>query len=43
MLVNAGIESSHLRAKGFEDALSITANANKDSKAKNRRVELVKL
>jgi len=42
-LTKAGIESSRLTAKGFGDTQPVADNANEDGKAKNRRVELVKL
>lgn len=42
-LTKAGIESSRLSAKGFGDTQPVADNASEDGKAKNRRVELVKL
>ncbi|MFW2045498.1 MULTISPECIES: OmpA family protein [Acinetobacter] len=42
-LAKAGIESSRLTAKGFGDIQPVADNASEDGKAKNRRVELVKL
>lgn len=42
-LTKAGIESNRLTAKGFGDTQPVADNASEDGKAKNRRVELVKL
>ena len=42
-LTKAGIEGSRLSAKGFGDTQPVADNASEDGKAKNRRVELVKL
>lgn len=42
-LTKAGIESNRLIAKGFGDTQPVANNSNEDGKAKNRRVELVKL
>lgn len=42
-LTKAGIESNRLTAKGFGDTQPVANNASEDGKAKNRRVELVKL
>ena len=42
-LVQSGISASRLKATGFGSAKPLTANATDADKAKNRRVELVKL
>ena len=42
-LTKAGIESGRLTAKGFGDTQPVADNASDDGKAKNRRVELMKL
>ena len=42
-LTKAGIDTNRLTAKGFGDTQPVAANTTEDGKAKNRRVELVKL
>lgn len=42
-LTKAGIDANRLTAKGFGDTQPVADNTNEDGKAKNRRVELVKL
>ncbi|WP_180134241.1 OmpA family protein [Acinetobacter sp. YH12071] len=42
-LTKAGIDTNRLTAKGFGDTQPVADNATEDGKAKNRRVELVKL
>ncbi|WP_278494109.1 OmpA family protein [Acinetobacter gyllenbergii] len=42
-LTDAGIDSSRLKAQGFGDSKPVSENDTEEGKAKNRRVELVKL
>lgn len=43
VLTKAGIERNRLTAKGFGDTQPVADNTSDDGKAKNRRVELVRL
>ncbi|WP_043970847.1 MULTISPECIES: OmpA family protein [Acinetobacter] len=42
-LTDAGIDPSRLKAQGFGDSKPVSSNDTEEGKAKNRRVELVKL
>ncbi|MDO3665056.1 OmpA family protein [Acinetobacter higginsii] len=42
-LTDAGIDPSRLKAQGFGDTKPVSSNESEEGKAKNRRVELVKL
>lgn len=42
-LTDAGIDPSRLKAQGFGDSKPVSSNESEEGKAKNRRVELVKL
>ncbi|EPG36874.1 OmpA family protein [Acinetobacter colistiniresistens] len=43
VLTDAGIDPSRLKAQGFGDSKPVSSNDTEEGKAKNRRVELVKL